>query len=188
MAEFSNRDEVKRWLDAIEPAERRREIAVALAARAALRFARFGQPRRSDAAKFIHDRCRAKPAARPLRSATIMETKRQRRAERSRFASATAQRLDLDGEHGDGRRAKASQAEGAQAEEIVNTTRAANPQAPHLTSPRETRGESICVGSQAWIGVQGRSSLMRTLARTTSFRMIAVMATLAFLPALRRRL
>ena len=104
MAEFSNRDEVKRWLDAIEPAERRREIAVALAARAALRFARFGQPRRSDAAKFIHDRCRAKPAARPLRSATIMETKRQRRAERSRFASATAQRLDLDGEHGDGRR------------------------------------------------------------------------------------
>jgi hypothetical protein len=33
-----------------------------------------------------------------------METKRQRRAERSRFASATAQRLDLDGEHGDGRR------------------------------------------------------------------------------------
>ena len=37
MAEFSNRDEVKRWLDAIEPAERRREVAVALAARAALR-------------------------------------------------------------------------------------------------------------------------------------------------------
>ena len=47
---------------------------------------------------------------------------------------------------------------------------------------------SICVFSQAWIGFQGRSSLMRTLARTTSFRMIAVMATLAFLPALRRRL
>jgi len=106
MAEFSNRDEVKRWLDAIEPAERRREIAVALAARAALRFARFGQPRRSDAAKFIHDRCRAKPAARPLRSATIMETKRQRRAQRSRLASATAERLGLDGEHGDGRQAK----------------------------------------------------------------------------------
>jgi hypothetical protein len=31
-----------------------------------------------------------------------MEAKRQRRAERSRFASATAKRLDLDGEHGDG--------------------------------------------------------------------------------------
>jgi hypothetical protein len=37
MIDFSDREEVKRWLDAIEPAERRREVAVALAARAALR-------------------------------------------------------------------------------------------------------------------------------------------------------
>jgi hypothetical protein len=37
MVDFSKRDEVKRWLDAIEPAERRREVAVAMAARAALR-------------------------------------------------------------------------------------------------------------------------------------------------------
>jgi len=36
-------------------------------------------------------------------AATIMETKRQRRAQRSRFALATAKRLDLDGEPGDGR-------------------------------------------------------------------------------------
>ncbi|MGD0184187.1 MAG: hypothetical protein ABSC25_02945 [Roseiarcus sp.] len=37
MVDFSNRDDIKRWLDAIEPPERRREVAVAMAARAALR-------------------------------------------------------------------------------------------------------------------------------------------------------
>ncbi|MGO9771291.1 MAG: hypothetical protein ACLPSW_17410 [Roseiarcus sp.] len=37
MVDFRDREEVKRWLDAIEPAERRRDVAVALAARAALR-------------------------------------------------------------------------------------------------------------------------------------------------------
>ena len=37
MVEFSDRDSIKRWLDAIKPAKRRREVAVALAARAALR-------------------------------------------------------------------------------------------------------------------------------------------------------
>jgi hypothetical protein len=37
MVDFLDRDEVKLWLDAIEPAQRRREVAVALAARAALR-------------------------------------------------------------------------------------------------------------------------------------------------------
>ena len=37
MVDFSDREEVKRWLDAIEPAPRRREVAIALAARAALR-------------------------------------------------------------------------------------------------------------------------------------------------------
>ncbi len=37
MVDFSKRDEVKRWLDKIKPARRRREVAVALAARAALR-------------------------------------------------------------------------------------------------------------------------------------------------------
>ena len=37
MVNFSNRDEVKRWLDTIEPARRRREVAIAMAARAALR-------------------------------------------------------------------------------------------------------------------------------------------------------
>jgi hypothetical protein len=41
MVDFSRPDEVKRWLDAIEPAERRREVAVALAARAALRVLPF---------------------------------------------------------------------------------------------------------------------------------------------------
>jgi hypothetical protein len=39
MVDFSERDEVKRWLDAIKPAERRREVAVVIAARAALRVA-----------------------------------------------------------------------------------------------------------------------------------------------------
>lgn len=37
MVDFSDRDDVKRWLDAIEPERRRREVAVAMAARAALR-------------------------------------------------------------------------------------------------------------------------------------------------------
>jgi hypothetical protein len=37
MVDFAKADDVKRWLDAIEPAERRREVAIALAARAALR-------------------------------------------------------------------------------------------------------------------------------------------------------
>ena len=37
MVDFSDREEVKRWLDEIVPAQRRREVAVALAARAALR-------------------------------------------------------------------------------------------------------------------------------------------------------
>ena len=37
MVDFSSRDEVKRWLDAIQPAKRQREVAVAIAARAALR-------------------------------------------------------------------------------------------------------------------------------------------------------
>jgi hypothetical protein len=37
MVNFSDSDEVKRWLDAIKPARRRREVATALAARAALR-------------------------------------------------------------------------------------------------------------------------------------------------------
>jgi hypothetical protein len=37
MVDFAKADDVKRWLDAIEPAERRREVAMALAARAALR-------------------------------------------------------------------------------------------------------------------------------------------------------
>ena len=37
MVDFSNREEFKRWLDAIEPAQRRREVAVVLAARAVLR-------------------------------------------------------------------------------------------------------------------------------------------------------
>jgi hypothetical protein len=37
MVDFSERGEVERWLDAIKPAQRRREVAVALAARAALR-------------------------------------------------------------------------------------------------------------------------------------------------------
>lgn len=37
MVYFSDRDDVKRWLDAIEPARRRREVAMGLAARAALR-------------------------------------------------------------------------------------------------------------------------------------------------------
>jgi hypothetical protein len=37
MVDFSNRGNIKRWLDAIQPGTRRREIAVALAARAALR-------------------------------------------------------------------------------------------------------------------------------------------------------
>src|SRR5271166_235330 len=37
MVDFSDRKNIKRWLDAIKPAKRRREIAVALAARAALR-------------------------------------------------------------------------------------------------------------------------------------------------------
>jgi len=37
MVDFSDRDDIKRWLDAIEPAKRRREVAVAMAARAALR-------------------------------------------------------------------------------------------------------------------------------------------------------
>ena len=37
MVEFKDREDIKRWLDQIEPAQRRREVAVALAARAALR-------------------------------------------------------------------------------------------------------------------------------------------------------
>jgi hypothetical protein len=37
MADFRDREEVKRWLDGIKPAQRRREVATALAARAALR-------------------------------------------------------------------------------------------------------------------------------------------------------
>jgi len=37
MVDFSDRDSIKRWLDAIKPAKRRREVAIALAARAALR-------------------------------------------------------------------------------------------------------------------------------------------------------
>jgi hypothetical protein len=37
MVDFSNREDIKRWLDGIEPAKRRREVAVAVAARAALR-------------------------------------------------------------------------------------------------------------------------------------------------------
>ncbi len=37
MIDFSDREDVQRWLDTIEPAKRRREVAVALAARAALR-------------------------------------------------------------------------------------------------------------------------------------------------------
>jgi hypothetical protein len=37
VVDFSRPDEVKRWLDAIEPPERRREVAITLAARAALR-------------------------------------------------------------------------------------------------------------------------------------------------------
>jgi hypothetical protein len=37
MVDFSDREEIQRWLERIEPAERRREVAVALAARAALR-------------------------------------------------------------------------------------------------------------------------------------------------------
>ena len=41
---------------------------------------------------------------------------------------------------------------------------------------------SICDGSQAWRGSQSRSLAMRVLARTMSFRMAAVRATLAFLP------
>jgi hypothetical protein len=36
MVDFSDRDSVKHWLDAIKPAKRRRELAVALAARVAL--------------------------------------------------------------------------------------------------------------------------------------------------------
>ena len=39
MVDFSEYEEVKAWLESIEPAERRREAAVALAARAALRVA-----------------------------------------------------------------------------------------------------------------------------------------------------
>jgi hypothetical protein len=38
MVDFSDRENIKRWLDAIKPAKRRREIAVALAARASLRM------------------------------------------------------------------------------------------------------------------------------------------------------
>jgi hypothetical protein len=37
MVDFSDRDSVRKWLDHIEPAERPREVAIALAARAALR-------------------------------------------------------------------------------------------------------------------------------------------------------
>ena len=37
MVDFSDREEIERWVNAIEPAKRRREVAVALAARAALR-------------------------------------------------------------------------------------------------------------------------------------------------------
>ncbi|MFZ1963969.1 MAG: hypothetical protein WAU78_11000, partial [Roseiarcus sp.] len=39
MVDFRDRRDLKRWLDAIEPVERRRDVAVALAARAALRVA-----------------------------------------------------------------------------------------------------------------------------------------------------
>ena len=39
MVDFSDREEVRRWLDAIKPEKRRCEVAVALAARAALRVA-----------------------------------------------------------------------------------------------------------------------------------------------------
>ena len=46
MIDFSDQEEIKRWLDAIEPAGRRREVAVALAARAAhARSARCWLPR-----------------------------------------------------------------------------------------------------------------------------------------------
>ena len=39
MVDFSDRNGIRRWLDGIEPAERRREAAIALAARAVLRVA-----------------------------------------------------------------------------------------------------------------------------------------------------
>ena len=39
MVDFSTREDVKRWLDAIESETRRREVAVVIAARAALRVA-----------------------------------------------------------------------------------------------------------------------------------------------------
>ena len=42
---LSKSDDVKHWLDAIEPAERRREVAIALAARAALRVDAAAGPR-----------------------------------------------------------------------------------------------------------------------------------------------
>jgi hypothetical protein len=37
MVDFSDREDIRRWLDAINPAKRRREVAVAMAARASLR-------------------------------------------------------------------------------------------------------------------------------------------------------
>ncbi len=37
MVDFSDREEIKRWLDGIKSAKRRREVAIALAARATLR-------------------------------------------------------------------------------------------------------------------------------------------------------